>query len=349
MLSGCVGDTGVAAGDLCSDGHAWCSPVDGSQVMHGKMASTIVGGTPCYMAPELLYKEKYDMKSDIWSMGCMVWELSCRTLLSQSKGVLGAQVLKDPSKLKEMWLKMEQAGRSQELITLTKKMLAPEASDRATVKDVLDSSVFRRRGGEDDKAAAAAAAMQTLALTRAQAETSEQPAQPRAGGYNDEYQRGGGGGSDRNNDYSQAPRGGQAPGSGRRPQSAREEAPIRADPASDAQVDALCSEADKYQQARDYERAERCFRKALAMNPGHTRSLCNYAYMLHVGRRDYAKAEELYRRALQAEPTRTATLCNYAYLLHSDKRLNEAKQIFYRARDTNPDHPWVRKNQHLFT
>lgn len=73
MLSGCVGDTGVAAGDLCSDGHAWCSPVDGSQVMHGKMASTIVGGTPCYMAPELLYKEKYDMKSDIWSMGCMVW------------------------------------------------------------------------------------------------------------------------------------------------------------------------------------------------------------------------------------------------------------------------------------
>ena len=66
-------------------------------------------------------------------------------------------------------------------------------------------------------------------------------------------------------------------------------------------MDALCSEADKYQQSRDYERAERCFRKALAMNPGHTRSLCNYAYMLHVGRRDYAKAEELYRRALQTE------------------------------------------------
>lgn len=114
-------------------------------------------------------------------------------------------------------------------------------------------------------------------------------------------------------------------------------------------MDALCSEADKYQQSRDYERAERCFRKALAMNPGHTRSLCNYAYMLHVGRRDYAKAEELYRRALQTEPNRTATLCNYAYLLHSDKRLSEAKQIFHRARDTNPDHPWVRKNQHLFT
>lgn len=46
---------------------------------------------------------------------------------------------------------------------------------------------------------------------------------------------------------------------------------------------------------RDYERAERCFRKALAINPKHSRSLCNYAYMLHVGKRDFAKAEELYR------------------------------------------------------
>jgi serine/threonine protein kinase len=29
-----------------------------AKVMHGKFAQTIVGGTPCYMAPELLYKEK---------------------------------------------------------------------------------------------------------------------------------------------------------------------------------------------------------------------------------------------------------------------------------------------------
>lgn len=63
-----------------------------AKVMHGKFAQTIVGGTPCYMAPELLYKEKYDTKSDMWSLGCLMWELSTRSLLSQSKGVLGAQV-----------------------------------------------------------------------------------------------------------------------------------------------------------------------------------------------------------------------------------------------------------------
>ncbi len=70
---------------------------------------------------------------------------------------------------------------------------------------------------------------------------------------------------------------------------------------------------------------------------------------LHVGKRDFAKAEELYRRALSMEPTRTATLCNYAYLLHSDKRMDEARQVFNKARESNPDHPWVKKNTALFS
>lgn len=87
-----------------------------AKVMHAKFAQTIVGGTPCYMAPELLYKEKYDTTSDMWSLGCLIWELSTRSLLSQNKGVLGAQVLKDPGRLREMMAKMEQCGRSPELI-----------------------------------------------------------------------------------------------------------------------------------------------------------------------------------------------------------------------------------------
>jgi len=47
-------------------------------------------------------------------------------------------------------------------------------------------------------------------------------------------------------------------------------------------------------------------------------------------------------------PPHAATLCNYAYLLHSDKRMGEAREVFLRAYDTNPEHPWVRSNQHLF-
>jgi len=179
------------------------------------------------------------------------------------------------------------------------------------------------------------AAMQTLALTRAKSENPEVPHRPAQEPPQQQHMP--------PHEHAQEPPAHQA-----RPFSAVRDQPPKPDAATEAELDQLCVEADRFQMSRDYERAERCFRKALAINPKHSRSLCNYAYMLHVGKRDFAKAEELYRRALQIDPNRTATLCNYAYLLHSDKRMQEAKQIFLRARDSNPEHPWVKKNTALF-
>ena len=37
----------------------------------------LVLGTPLYMAPELIRHQRYDEKVDVWSLGCIVYQLLC--------------------------------------------------------------------------------------------------------------------------------------------------------------------------------------------------------------------------------------------------------------------------------
>ncbi len=42
----------------------------------GGMAATVVG-TPHYLSPELVHGRAYDQKSDIWALGCVLYEITC--------------------------------------------------------------------------------------------------------------------------------------------------------------------------------------------------------------------------------------------------------------------------------
>ena len=45
-----------------------------SKVLDSTSAKTFVG-TPYYLSPEVCSNKKYDLRSDLWSLGCILYEL----------------------------------------------------------------------------------------------------------------------------------------------------------------------------------------------------------------------------------------------------------------------------------
>ena len=46
-----------------------------SKVLSSKSKAFTVVGTPCYISPELCEGKPYNQKSDIWAVGCVLYEL----------------------------------------------------------------------------------------------------------------------------------------------------------------------------------------------------------------------------------------------------------------------------------
>lgn len=49
-----------------------------------KQTSTVIG-TPYYLAPELCEGKPYDTKSDIWALGCLLYEMCTHTRAFESE------------------------------------------------------------------------------------------------------------------------------------------------------------------------------------------------------------------------------------------------------------------------
>jgi len=94
-------------------------------------ACTLVG-TPYYMSPEVCRSEPYSYKSDIWSLGCVVYELCMQRHAFQSSSLQGivAKILNgayDPLS----------APYSQELASLVGEMLAASTESRPSASEIL--------------------------------------------------------------------------------------------------------------------------------------------------------------------------------------------------------------------
>lgn len=70
----CHRDLKVANTFLAEDGSIKIGDMNVSKKLHKGQLQTQIG-TPYYMSPEIWHNRPYDAKSDIWSLGCMIYEL----------------------------------------------------------------------------------------------------------------------------------------------------------------------------------------------------------------------------------------------------------------------------------
>jgi NIMA (never in mitosis gene a)-related kinase len=100
------------------------------------VALTMVG-TPYYMSPEVCESKPYNAKSDVWSLGCVAYELCALRYPFVSANLLGL-ILKisseEPAPLPETY--------SPGLRELIREMLRKDPEERPSITDILQSSVI---------------------------------------------------------------------------------------------------------------------------------------------------------------------------------------------------------------
>ncbi|KAJ8610495.1 hypothetical protein CTAYLR_007777 [Chrysophaeum taylorii] len=101
----------------------------------GELCATNIG-TPCYMAPELLDDRPYDYKVDVWSVGCVLYELAAlkRAFEARSVPALVKRVIGGPAP----------RLASADLAPLLASLLAKNPALRPDISDVLATPVVQR-------------------------------------------------------------------------------------------------------------------------------------------------------------------------------------------------------------
>ncbi|KAK6321522.1 hypothetical protein J4Q44_G00084980 [Coregonus suidteri] len=103
------------------------------------MANTLIG-TPYYMSPELFSNKPYNHKSDVWALGCCVYEMSTLKHAFNAKDMNSLVYRIVEGKLPQMPSKYDP-----KLGELIKSMLCKRPEDRPDVKHVLRQPYIKRQ------------------------------------------------------------------------------------------------------------------------------------------------------------------------------------------------------------
>lgn len=97
-------------------------------------------GTPFYMSPEQINESEYNEKSDIWSLGCIVYELAALHPPFQAENQLSLAL-----KIKEGQFGRIPAAYSEELMRSIRWMLKVDPKARPQVEDLLNLPAISMR------------------------------------------------------------------------------------------------------------------------------------------------------------------------------------------------------------
>jgi tetratricopeptide (TPR) repeat protein len=102
-----------------------------------------------------------------------------------------------------------------------------------------------------------------------------------------------------------------------------------ANPSLTAEINVLLGEA--YNATRQYEKSDKAYEDALAVNPNNNSALNNYSYYLALRKQNLEKAERMSSLAVKNEPENPAYLDTYAWVLYARGKFKDAKRIIERA------------------
>jgi len=89
---------------------------------------------------------------------------------------------------------------------------------------------------------------------------------------------------------------------------------------------------------KDYDEAEKYYKKAIEVDPNNANNLGNYASFLHGIRKDYDEAEKYYKKVLEIDPNSANRFGNYASFLHEIRKdCDKAEQYYTKALEIDPN------------
>ena len=106
-----------------------------------KLADTIIG-TPLYMGPEMVMSHKYGYKVDVWSLGCVLWEMMSleKAFDARNHALLNKHILSG------LCTSSVPEGRySSDLMKLAKLMIDTDVNRRPQVSEIMNLNCVRRR------------------------------------------------------------------------------------------------------------------------------------------------------------------------------------------------------------